>query len=79
MLDTIDLIFRSYLDWQAFAASFQQVLVENDGTELAIQSIENKGDGVVVVKVQAPPDADKARKRAKIPRTGRCGSWQSGR
>lgn len=59
VLDTIDLIFRNGLDWQAFATSFQQVLVENDGTELAIQSIENKGDGVVVVKVQASPDANK--------------------
>jgi len=59
VLDTIDLIFRNGLDWRAFAASFQQVQVENEGTELNIQSIENKGDGVVVVRVQAPPHADK--------------------
>ncbi|MDJ0701863.1 MAG: pentapeptide repeat-containing protein [Leptolyngbyaceae cyanobacterium MO_188.B28] len=59
VLDTIDLIFRNGLDWKAFAYSFKQVQVENEDTELAIQSIENKGDGVVVVKVQAAPDADK--------------------
>ena len=33
--------------------------VENGDTELAIQSIENKGDGVVVVKVAVPDNADK--------------------
>ena len=59
VLDTIDLIFRNGVDWKAFVQSFQKVQVENDGTELTIQSIENKGDGVVVVKVQATPNADK--------------------
>ncbi|MFB8797791.1 MAG: hypothetical protein U7126_27010 [Microcoleus sp.] len=38
--------------------SFQQVQVENQGIPLNIQSIENKGNGVVV-KVSVPPDADK--------------------
>ncbi|MEG4961575.1 MULTISPECIES: hypothetical protein [unclassified Microcoleus] len=33
--------------------------VENEGTELTIQSIEDKGDGVIVVKVSVPPDANK--------------------
>lgn len=33
--------------------------VENEGTELVIQSIENKGDGVVVVKVNVPPGTNK--------------------
>ena len=33
--------------------------VENGDTELAIQSIENKGDGVVVVKVAVPDNTDK--------------------
>ena len=59
VLDTIDLIFRNGVDWKAFVTSFKQVQVENEDTELTIQSIENKGDGVVVVKVQASPDADK--------------------
>jgi len=59
VLDTIDLIFRNGVDWKALVTSFQQVQVENDGVELSIQSIENKGDGVVVVRVNAPPEANK--------------------
>jgi hypothetical protein len=37
----------------------KQVQVQNEDTPLAIQSIENKGDGVVVVKVQVPPGTNK--------------------
>ena len=59
VLDTIDLIFRNGVDWKAFVTSFKQVQVENEGVELSIQSIENKGDGVVVVRVNAPPETDK--------------------
>lgn len=60
MLDTIDLIFQNGIDWKAFLQTFRQVQVEHDGAELAIQSFENKGDGVVVVKLKAAPDTDKA-------------------
>jgi uncharacterized protein YjbI with pentapeptide repeats len=59
VLDTIDLIFQNGIDWKAFLQTFRQVQVTHDGAELAIQSIENKGDGVVVVKLNAAPDADK--------------------
>lgn len=60
-LNTVDLIFRNGVDWKAFVAAFQTVQVDNDGTELTIQSIENKGDGVVVVRVSVPETADKAK------------------
>jgi uncharacterized protein YjbI with pentapeptide repeats len=59
VLNTVDLIFRNGVDWKAFAAAFKKMQVENEGTELAIRSIENKGDGVVVVKVSLPPDVNK--------------------
>jgi uncharacterized protein YjbI with pentapeptide repeats len=59
VLNTVDLIFRDGVDWKAFVTAFKKVQVENEGTELAIQSIENKGDGVVVVRVSVPPDANK--------------------
>jgi len=59
VLNTVDLIFRNGVDWRAFITAFKKVQVENEGTELAIQSIENKGDGVVVVKVCVPEDANK--------------------
>jgi uncharacterized protein YjbI with pentapeptide repeats len=59
VLNTVDLIFRNGIDWKAFVNAFQQVQAENEDTELAIQSIENKGDGVVVVKLDVPIDTDK--------------------
>jgi uncharacterized protein YjbI with pentapeptide repeats len=61
VLSTVDLIFRNGVDWKAFVTAFQQVQVENEDTSLEIQSIENKGDGVVVVRVNVPPDADKTK------------------
>ncbi len=60
-LSTVDLIFRNGVDWKAFIAAFTQVQVENEDTELTIQSIENKGDGVVVVRVNVPPETDKTK------------------
>ncbi|HIK16022.1 MAG TPA: pentapeptide repeat-containing protein [Leptolyngbyaceae cyanobacterium M33_DOE_097] len=61
VISTVDLIFRNGIDWKAFTYSFNKLVLDNEGTELSIQSIENKGDGVVVVRVNAPPDADKGR------------------
>ena len=49
---------KSGVDWRAFVTSFKQVQGENEGVELSIQSIENKGDGVVVVRVNAPPETN---------------------
>jgi uncharacterized protein YjbI with pentapeptide repeats len=59
VLNTVDLILRDGINWQAFINAFKKVQVENGDTELAIQSIENKGDSVVVVKVAVPENADK--------------------
>lgn len=59
VLNTVDLIFRNGIDWKAFVNAFKKVQVENQDTELVIQSIENKGDGVVVVKVAVPENANK--------------------
>ncbi len=59
VLSTVDIIFRDGIDWKAFIQSFRQVQVENEGTELSVNSIENKGDGVFVIKVNTPPNADK--------------------
>ncbi|MBD2682220.1 MULTISPECIES: pentapeptide repeat-containing protein [Nostoc] len=58
-LNTIDLIFRNGVDWEAFAYSFRKIQVENADEELAIQSIENKGDGVVVIRVNVSASVDK--------------------
>jgi uncharacterized protein YjbI with pentapeptide repeats len=59
MFDTVDLIFRNGVDWKAFIAALKEVQVQNEDTPLQVQSIANKGDGVIVVKVQVPPDTDK--------------------
>jgi uncharacterized protein YjbI with pentapeptide repeats len=59
VLSTIDLLFRDGIDWKAFVYSFDALVQENP--ELSIQSIENKGDGFVVIRVNAPLDADKAK------------------
>ncbi|MDF0554938.1 pentapeptide repeat-containing protein [Kamptonema sp. UHCC 0994] len=61
VVDTVDLIFRNGIDWKAFAQSFKKVQVENEDTELTIQSIENKGNGVIVVKVSVPSEANKGK------------------
>lgn len=59
VLNTVDFIFRNGIDWKAFVNAFQNVQNQNEDTELALQSIENKGDGVVVVKVGVHDGADK--------------------
>lgn len=61
VFNTVDLIFRKGIDWKAFIAAFKKVQVENEDTELTIQRIENKGDGVVVVKVSVPQNTNKAK------------------
>jgi uncharacterized protein YjbI with pentapeptide repeats len=59
VFNTVDLIFKDGVNWKAFVSAFKQVKVENEKTELDIQSIENKGDGVIIVKVNVPPHSDK--------------------
>ncbi|GGA16339.1 pentapeptide repeat-containing protein [Okeania sp. KiyG1] len=59
VLNTVDLIFRNGVDAKAFMSSFQQVQVENQGIPMTIQGMENKGDGVVVIKINVPPETNK--------------------
>ncbi|MFP4124702.1 MAG: pentapeptide repeat-containing protein, partial [Coleofasciculus sp.] len=60
VLHTVDLIFRNGIDWKAFVTAFNKVQVEHEGKEIAVHSIENKGDGVVVIRVNVPLETDKA-------------------
>ena len=48
VFDTVDLIFRQGMDWQAFLDTLKDVQAENQDTPLAMQAIEDKGDGVFV-------------------------------
>lgn len=60
-INTVDLIFRDGLDLQALYTALSEVKAENQDTQLAIRSIENKGDGIVVVKVEVTEEANKAK------------------
>jgi uncharacterized protein YjbI with pentapeptide repeats len=59
VFDTVDLIFRDGMDWKALMNTLKEVQVQNEDTPLQVQTIENKGDGVFIVKVHVPPDANK--------------------
>lgn len=61
VLNTVDLILRNGIDWKAFTYSFKKLQLENEDIELSIRGIENKGDGVVVVKVNVPADVNKTK------------------
>lgn len=65
-LNTVDLIFRNGLDLQAFSTSLQKVKIENPNLDLELQSIENKEDGIVIVKVRVPEETDKAQIHADL-------------
>jgi uncharacterized protein YjbI with pentapeptide repeats len=56
--DTVDLIFRHGVDWAAFSNTLQQLQTENP--ELAVRSVEKRGEGLVVVKVDVPPEIEPA-------------------
>ncbi|GAX45346.1 hypothetical protein NIES4075_63670 [Tolypothrix sp. NIES-4075] len=55
----VELIFHNGVDWIAFSYSLGKLKIENEGAELAVQSIESKGDGIVVVKVSISQDTNK--------------------
>jgi uncharacterized protein YjbI with pentapeptide repeats len=59
--ETVDLIFRNGVDWQAFLVSFEQLQVESGDKALFIQAIENKNDGSFVIRVSVPPELDKSK------------------
>ncbi|MCJ8280027.1 MAG: pentapeptide repeat-containing protein, partial [Rivularia sp. ALOHA_DT_140] len=61
VINTIDLIFRNGLDIEALSTALKDVKIKNQNIPLEIQSIESKGDGFVVVKVNAPQEVDKAK------------------
>ncbi|MEM9149407.1 MAG: pentapeptide repeat-containing protein [Cyanobacteria bacterium P01_F01_bin.3] len=66
VLHTVDLIFRNGLDFSAFLTTFKQVQAAHEGTPLSIRSIENKGDGMVLVKIDTPETVDKAQIHAEL-------------
>lgn len=58
-LDTLDLIFRDGIDWQAFFTSFQNLRQGNYDASLNIQAIEKRGSSFVV-RLEMSEETDKA-------------------
>jgi uncharacterized protein YjbI with pentapeptide repeats len=58
-INTVDLIFRHGIDWQAFNESFLNLQSET-GAELSIRAIETRDDGSFVIRINVPTDAIKA-------------------
>ena len=56
-----ELIFYEHINWLAFAYSFRQFEHKNEAVQLAIRSIENKGDGIITVSVNVSPNEAQAR------------------
>lgn len=62
--ETVDLIFRNGIDWQAFSNAFQtlkadRVKVEGSDRTFSVRAIENLDDGSFVVRINTPKDTDK--------------------
>jgi uncharacterized protein YjbI with pentapeptide repeats len=61
VVDTIDLIFRNGLDWEALIIAIKEVSARYNTEKVNVKSIEDKGDGFIVVKVRVPEEVDKAK------------------
>ncbi|MEM7554357.1 MAG: pentapeptide repeat-containing protein [Cyanobacteria bacterium P01_A01_bin.84] len=59
-VETVDLIFSNGIDWKAFLSSYEEVQVEYGEQNVSIQAIEKKSDGAFVIRLNVPPDANKA-------------------
>lgn len=54
--NTIDLVFQDGINWKAFSYAFEVTKNEQEGAELVVQSIENKNDGVIVIRLGVSPN-----------------------
>lgn len=59
-LETVDLIFSDGIDWKAFLPSFQELQAEYGEENLSVQAIEKKSGGAFVIRLEVPPEANKA-------------------
>ncbi|MEM9090459.1 MAG: pentapeptide repeat-containing protein [Cyanobacteria bacterium P01_F01_bin.53] len=59
-VNTVDLIFKDGIDWQACFQSFQDLRTQYAEQDLSIQAIEKKRDGAFVVRVEVAEGADKS-------------------
>lgn len=57
--NTIDLIFRNGINWEAFSYSIDRLQVVSNTTTLSVQKIEAKDNGDFIIQVNSPPELDK--------------------
>ncbi|MCC5620979.1 pentapeptide repeat-containing protein, partial [Nostoc sp. CHAB 5715] len=67
-INTVDLIFRNGLDLESLSVALAKVKRENEDIPLTIKSIENKGDGIVIVRVDVPELTHKEKIHAEVTR-----------
>ena len=58
--ETVDLIFTNGIDWTALLTSIKNLQIESGDERLSIQAVERKQGGFFVVRVDVPPNKDKA-------------------
>lgn len=54
----VEFVFLRGIDWRAFVAAFQKLQVETN-LDIFIQSIENKKDGVLTIRINIPGNVNK--------------------
>ncbi|WP_017718184.1 pentapeptide repeat-containing protein [Kamptonema formosum] len=59
--NSVDLVFRTGMNWQAFLHAFNQVRSENTDAELSLQSVEQKADSLFAVQLRAAAGINKAK------------------
>lgn len=59
--ETVDLIFSTGIDWQAFFSSYQDLQCESEYGELDIRAIEKSPDDSLIIRVEVPEETDKAK------------------
>ncbi|MBE8988802.1 pentapeptide repeat-containing protein [Nostoc sp. LEGE 12450] len=59
-LNTVDLFFTDGIDWKAFLLAFQELQAEYGEENLSVQAIEKKSGGAFVIRLEVPPEANKA-------------------
>jgi hypothetical protein len=57
-LETINLTLHAGVNWTAFAHSINRINADYKTAQLGIQSIENKGDGIILLKLSTAPGSD---------------------
>jgi uncharacterized protein YjbI with pentapeptide repeats len=57
-LETVNFTLHSGVNWSAFAYSINQLNRLHRAAQLGIQSIENKGDGIILLKLSTSPGID---------------------